>query len=566
MNNITSDDISKIFSKCQGSPKQLSTMFGKLMEKDGIQFNKQGKAKINRQILESILKSTNIKHESRDFSSCQKWVIYSYLCLQEEESIETVENLALYVSKKIRLYCTYNREAFYNELQFLEHAHVLKCTSDNRITCYHDLDYFELTNIFSQDPLKGIFSQCAYEFILTHKNIPSYRSLLCRHAEEARVSGWIKLNYRYGKALFHNGQLYDAQKVFSKLENVLKQMHPMQILFIAITSYETGNFHLSIEQLLIINSEKLRYRNAKYFYYFYLGKSYNNIGRTDLAVINMKQALDKTKIDSSEYVQTLNILHMYYYEIPEKIKESEAIFLKIRDNYETMHPVIWANTMRGCQNFLSDEEALKVLENAELKLESELERAYLTTTKGFVLIKCNKNDNAKLCFSKASETIKRLKIHEYSYAANNLAVCYMMDKHYKEAKEILLEALLWNRTDYGELVLKVHLMICCLYSNLKNEALVYYNYLDKYMSKYPVDPIINRKVYINLAIASGLLGKEIAKKKQLSEAGKYIKGSTSEWRYHMLAKDSDLSIENLPTCLYQKITDFDPWFLIYAHD
>lgn len=566
LDNITSDDISNIYTKCEGSPKQLTTIIGKLMERGGINIAGKEKARIDKQALYTILKAPNIKYEDKEFTSRRKWVLYSYLCLREKESVELVEQLALYISKKFRLYCIYTISSFYEELQKLENAHILRCEYDNSITYYHDMDYFELTNIFNQDPLKSIFSQYAYEFILQYKDRSLYTDLLCHHAKEAKIPGWIKLNFRYGKKLFHNGQLYDAQKVFSNLEEVFSKIHPLQILFIAITSYETGNFQLSIKQLLMIDPMQLKFQSTRFYYYFYLGKNYNNIGRTDLAVINLENALNETEENSKTYVQTLNILHMYYFEIPEKIETSKEIFNKIRNDYEETYPIIWANTMRGCQNFISDNESLQVLESAEAKLESELDQAYLVTTKGFVLIKLNQYENAKYCFRKASETIKRLKIHEYSYAANNLAVCYMMNKQYKEAKEILLEALLWNRTDYGELVLKVHLMICCLYSDSKNETIDYYNYLDNYMSKCPVDPIINRKVYMNLAIASDKLGKSIAKSKQLSEASKYIKGSTSEWRYNMLANCSEVLEQHRPACFYQQITDFDPWFLIYAHD
>lgn len=566
LSDISRNDLTIIYKKCEGSPKQLVKIIGKLMEKGGIRIVQKGKARIDREVLRSILKSPSIKYEGKEFTSRRKWVIYSYLCLREEESIELIEQLALYISKKIRIYCIYDVVSFYKEIDDLENLHILKYTHDNNITYCHDLDYFELTNIFNQDPLKKLFSQYAYEFLLQQKNDSLYKDLLCCHAKEAQITGWVKMNFRHGKKLFHNGQLYDAQKVFSRLEDVLTDMNPLQVLFVAITSYETGNFQLSIDQIHLIEPVQLRFRHAKFYYYFYLGKNYNNIGRTDLAIINLEKALSETKEGSKTYVHALNILHMYYLEIPEKIDTAKEIFNKIRYNYKEIYPVIWANTMRGCQNFLSNEEALEVLENAKLNLTSELENAFLLTTKGFVLIKSNENVKAKLCFRTSSETIKRLKIHEYSYAANNLAVCYMMEKNYTEAKEILLEALLWNRTDYGEIVLKVHLMICCLYLNNQSETMDYFKYLDAYMAKCPVDPIINRKVHMNLAIVCDRLKNDIEKKVHISKASNYIKGSTSEWRYNMLVDPSKIMEQNRPTCLYQQVTDFDPWFLIYAHD
>lgn len=59
-----------------------------------------------------------------------------------------------------------------------------------------------------------------------------------------------------------------------------------------------------------------------------MGKSYNNIGDTMCAANLLEKALEHVDIDSREYVQTLNMLHMYYYEIDEKIDLSKNIFLK----------------------------------------------------------------------------------------------------------------------------------------------------------------------------------------------------------------------------------------------
>ena len=117
---------------------------------------------------------------------------------------------------------------------------------------------------------------------------------------------------------------------------------------------------------------------------------------------------------------------MYCYELPEKLEQSRTIFKKIQTTYKDMYPHEWANTMRGCQNFLDDRDSLEVLQEADLLINDELERAYLKTTKGFVLVKLNRMNEAEEQFSDACKTIKRLKIHEYSYAANNLALCYML--------------------------------------------------------------------------------------------------------------------------------------------
>ena len=83
----------------------------------------------------------------------------------------------------------------------------------------------------------------------------------------------------------------------------------------------------------------------------------------------------------------------------------------------------------------------------------------------------------------------------------------MLNNKYIEAKDVLQEALLWNRTDYGDIVLQNHLMMCCINLNQQQEAIPYYDYVNGYVNKNPnADIIMKRKLYMNLAIASKQLG------------------------------------------------------------
>lgn len=567
LNIFEKEDMEYLYYKCEGSPKKLATVISKLLEKNGIIISRAPKAKINKNTLFSILQSEYIHFKEEDFDATKKWVIFSYLCLSEEVDYLQYEKLALYIAKKFCLYQSYNQSLFQKELLSLVDSNILKFKSDNKITICYDGDYIELMDIFKNSQLKGIFSQYSYEFLLQQPNFPKKQKLLCRHAHEANIAGWEQMNFRYGKLLSKKKQFYDAQKQFSFLTDYFNKLHVMQRLFIAINSYDTGNYQLSIKQLETFSLEQLRFEKARYYYLFYMGKSYNNIGQVEKGAIMLEKALSEVSIDSIEYVQTLNMLHMYYFEIPQKMEQSIQIFLKIRNNYELVYPQIWANTMRGCHNFLENKEALQVLDKAENILDDELEKAFVKTTKGFVLIKDNQNELAQKQFKMACDTIKRLKIHEYSYAANNLAVCHMLNGEYENAKEILLEALLWNRTDYGNLVIQNHLMICALYLGQKAEAEECYDYLQSYIEeRMPKGPIMNRKIYLNLAIASKKMNWSIQEKSYLSKAKKFIKNTTSEWRYYVLLEQTDNCPISRPTAKYQIIEDFEPWFLVYAHD
>ena len=257
---------------------------------------------------------------------------------------------------------------------------------------------------------------------------------------------------------------------------------------------------------------------------------------------------------------------MYYFEISDKVDKSRSIFEYIWKNYRTKFPEIWANTIRGCHNFFDKHDALDNLKEAEKILSSELEKAFVKTTIGFVQVKCNEIDLAQQYFQEAYDSIRNIKIHESSYAANNLALCYMIKNNFQKAKEILIEALLWNRTDYANLVIQNNLMMCSLYLEEKMEAEDYYEYLKNYIKKPSLDPILNRKIYLNLAIASRMLNQPIAQNMYIEKAKEFVKNTSSEWRYYCFIGESEQHSELCPSCICDNITAFEPWFLIYAHD
>lgn len=179
----------------------------------------------------------------------------------------------------------------------------------------------------------------------------------------------------------------------------------------------------------------------------------------------------------------------------------------------------------------------------------------------------DKLEEAEKQFESACEVIKRLKIHEYSYAMNNFAICYMLKEDYQKAKDILLEALLWNRTQYGKLAIYCQLLSCT--TNLKriDESKDYYDYLDLYMTNNIInDPIVNRKIYLNLAIASKKMDYKIMADSFLEKAKNYVENSSSEWRYYNLIGAQQKFHKAIPHLKYQCTMDFEPWFLIYAHD
>lgn len=208
-------DLKYLFEKCKGSPRQLSTIISKLLEKNGIIINSLSKARIDKKILFTILQAECIRFKEDDFTAAQKWIIFSYICLAEITSVEMLEKLALYVADRSFLHRAYNQQTFQTELLHLIDNKILIYDANNTISTCHDIDYRELTDIFYNSQLKGIFTQYAYEFLKMYSEFPEKQELLCKHAREVGISGWERMNFCYGKSLAKKKQFYDAQRIFS---------------------------------------------------------------------------------------------------------------------------------------------------------------------------------------------------------------------------------------------------------------------------------------------------------------------------------------------------------------
>ena len=62
------------------------------------------------------------------------------------------------------------------------------------------------------------------------------------------------------------------------------------------------------------------------------------------------------------------------------------------------------------------------------------------------------------------------------------------------------------------------------------------------------------------------MNNEIEAQVFLKQVESCVKNSSSEWRYNNLLKEQTFSIKTPPDLKYQRVMDFEPWFLVYAHD
>lgn len=560
MDSLPERDVLKLFDKCGGNPHVLSTIILKLIEKDGIITHEGAKPEIDRSILQSILNHQYIALNEQDFSAIEKWVLFSYYSAGKKTSLNRLKDLANFISAECFLFSHFGESTIGEAILHLVDIGILSIKESNVET---SISVFEtIKELYEQSNIKELFSSCVYKYYYSHPEYPESFQQKCYHAFIAHVPHWEDINYQLGEKLFEAQEYEKSAEVFRRITDTSYCLPTDKQLLVGKCFYETGSFSEAVRQLEKINISDLHNQSNLFDYYVTLGKGFNTIGNVVKACEVLENALHVMNEDSIEYVYLLDLLQMYYCEIPGKEKMARSYFFKIKNNYKESYPILWANTMRGCQNYFRGDKALKVLREAEEKLVDPADKAFISNTKGFILVRMGRIADAKQLFAESSETILQIKPHEYSYAANNLAVCHIIQEDYIEAKNILIKALLWNSTVYGNIAIKTHLMIVSAHLDELTECKNYMEDLKAYIKQSePSDRIILRKIYMNLSIANNIIGEADEAKLFLELASAYVNNTSSQKIYEAMRE-----IQNDGQNVECGIPAFDPWFLIYAHD
>jgi len=573
MDSFSNDDIIYIHNKCDGNPQQLLKLLVKLFNQEGISDYTIGKARINYEKLMKILKAESFHLATGELSIKQKWVLYTLVSVGKKLKFTLLENIACHISQHIVLLKMFNQQTFLETIHELIEQKILILDASENVLFAHDEYFYDVAELFEQEKPRTLYYHALYDYICAEKTLlkeynyteSDIRGLTCLYAYKAEETGWLHINYSYGISLFKKHLYEDAAVVFSRLEDKIVMLNDVAIIRIAMCFYEIGKFQDSKAWLDLIDIDELRFSLLKYLYFYYSGKNISNIENDKKEAIKLiKDSLKYIENDAKRKVSALNLLHLYYLETEHGYEQAKEIFYDIKDNYQSLCPIEWANTMRGCQNFIEGKEALDLLHDAKGLLADDIEKAYVTNTEGFVLMKMDEYEKAAMAFQKAYKTLDVLKKHESSYAANNCAATYMMSGKYENAMSILYSALIWSATAYSRLAIQSHLMICHAHLNQVKETEDFVKFFEKYLEGTKiVDSTMCRKIYINLGIAYKLLKCKTQSQQALSRAFKLSVGTASEYRISSLLGNKT---ELKPVKKYEKFTNFEPWFLIYAHD
>ena len=569
LDDFSDNDIKYIHLKCKGEPERLSKLISILLEKDGIEFNHNiDKAIIKKDKLFEVLNTEYIRFRKSDFSFSQLIILFSFISLFDRVRIDILRDLVIYLSSRIELISNFAEDLFYRELQNLIEKNFIDSDGEN-VFIKNNTDYIDYYDIFSREKIFMLFSKNVYGFLIQNPHLSDNKDLVLRHMYNGKVNGWEEYAYDFGFELYSQRKFFEAEKVFSLFYDVLSDINDERKLVMALNNFEAGDFIKADIIFADIQLEKLQSNEFKSKYLYFYGKNiYNLNGNINIAIEMVTKALDFVKYDSEISARIKNTLQMYWWETQGGFDRAKEYFEDVKDNYKTKFPNAWASTIRGCHNYIFDEErAITLLTEAISCTDDELECAFIRTTMGYVRFRAGNIWAAEKLFEKSYSEISKIKRYESAYAANDLAVCYMLKDDvnmYKSALRILERSIYWNKTNYGRLVLQTHLMICNHFLGNKINTLYWANELRKYLvEKKPTDPVIIRKINMNLGLVYKAYNNTDEFEWCRQNLQNFTKGTSSEYRYRVIF---DKSIEQPSSNAYFGCCSFEPWIIVYSHD
>lgn len=467
-------------------------------------------------------------------------------------------------------------------IQYFLDAQILERVYENGeiiLQFKHDSLLAVAQTYFSTTKAVAFFHFCIYSFIKIEGHQSSDylnkygNGLLPYHAYMGGVPDWVEQNYKYAEFLYKGNKFYDADVIYTRIQNKLRNFSAEQLMLLSKIEYNCGKYEMAFDILTNINKDDLLTIDFVINYYLLYAT-------VSACMLKMSQAIEAIShvedIKDISFPQKINILS----------KKMSILFLshngysqakKIFDSLVQCKKDIpeMIQVYISAMDFYTDEISIKYLKkglNIAQTYKDNLNEGKITNNLAFEYLRCGDYTAARQFYFDSIELIKQYQPHEISYPYSNLAVLDMICKKYEEAIDNILEAIFWNKSSYAEIVLKSNLMLCNFFLGNK-DWINQYNYLKAYIKQcVNLDDKIYKKVCINLAflgwkehlIEDAIFYLEYYKKYSANES---IQGL---YRYQLLLSFvSNAKIPHKEKSLvksYYYDIEFEPWILNFTHD
>ena len=575
-------NIKNIYNMCSGTPESLKTMLRNLFLQGAIVIeDDNSKAHFKENAIHDYLCNHVIQSncdneiDFNKFNTLDQILLQVILIFESDTQAELLINSTHFINNSL-----FNDSFEFNTMErliLLEQIHVIK-NENERISIFHDLLFYTLKEKFKNSLIIKQLSHSLYIYMKNEEqNVKdvfknnSYEYYIAKLVYLSKENNWQDYVFDYFSKVFHENKIIEASKGFKWLSSEIFNFEFPKQLEIAYCFYENGEYN-DAYTIIISLYKSIEHNNFDYF--FLKGKIENVLMKKEDSAETLKLALQYSK-SIEQQILSMHMLQLVLTEIYGKKNEARIIFDNacklIKDN--SHYTLTSCSLLRNCMNYYKhNDDAKWYFEKAEeiaIKYNSPIDIAFVKNNSSFVDLKNGNFDKAYIGFCEAKNILENTKIHESSYPLVNMALCEIFKKNYEEAKEYLLEALVWNRSIYLDYVIKVNLSNCYYHLNERKSYQELSNILYNILTEGKIlDGTILRKIAINLAIIYKTDGDLEKSRICFKIASNYIEGTSSEFRfeYHISCLNKTNFNKTCNYSIYYSITDFEPWGVTLSHD
>lgn len=580
LDGITTTEMDQLYEACNGIPEKLKNFLRNMYLAEGIEYYKDSsQARLIPGKFKDVLCKGVDSTDLEALNLLEKLVFNIIICWNDSMPLSLLNEISQYIAGEVLYLPSELKSQIMASIYNLFSLNILELC-ENRVRVKHDLVYLSFLPKYAAIPEAILYSKL-YEYINSNKKqvVDMYSQSFfdlnnALYSYKADIQSWQQINLDCLKILVEQKDYKNISIIISRLERSLTCFETSDLLFLAECFYNCGKYDKA-RNILNYTHKKLN-SDKNYFQYYYLsGKIFNMMMDKESAekelILSQKYILPQ----SEEEILVKHMLQLILVEVVGRKDEAKEIFYSISkhlDKYPENSQAL-ATLLKNCSNYYTGKQALSLLKKAleiSEKNNDLVEIAFIKNNMGYEQFKLNNYEKCRTLYKESINILQQTKIHESAYPLSNLAVCHMINQEYDEAIALINRAFFWNCSNYLEYVLNTHLMLCYEQIGKNNESYkIAKCLLDKLESGKINDPVILRKVYLNLAINFDKLQIESYAKECAEKAYVFSTNTSSEYRAAKIyEKYGGRPTKDLSTLQNQYCTKyyFDHWLTIFSHD
>lgn len=580
LDGITTTEMDQLYEACNGIPEKLKNFLRNMYLADGIEYYKDSsQARLIPGKFKDVLCKGVDSTDLEALNLLEKLVFNIIICWNDSMPLSLLNEISQYIAGEVLYLPSELKSQIMASIYNLFSLNILELC-ENRVRVKHDLVYLSFLPKYAAIPEAILYSKL-YEYINSNKKqvVDMYSQSFfdlnnALYSYKADIQSWQQINLDCLKILVEQKDYKNISIIISRLERSLTCFETSDLLFLAECFYNCGKYDKA-RNILNYTHKKLN-SDKNYFQYYYLsGKIFNMMMDKESAekelILSQKYILPQ----SEEEILVKHMLQLILVEVVGRKDEAKEIFYSISkhlDKYPENSQAL-ATLLKNCSNYYTGKQALSLLKKAleiSEKNNDLVEIAFIKNNMGYEQFKLNNYEKCRTLYKESINILQQTKIHESAYPLSNLAVCHMINQEYDEAIALINRAFFLNCSNYLEYVLNTHLMLCYEQIGKNNESYkIAKCLLDKLESGKINDPVILRKVYLNLAINFDKLQIESYAKECAEKAYVFSTNTSSEYRAAKIyEKYGGRPTKDLSTLQNQYCTKyyFDHWLTIFSHD